>query len=65
MKVQFKNIVLIITYHLQFNQILALNNPLKVDMPLNQPTNQPTKNFFLKTFLGFIIIFKGIFSTRY
>ena len=31
-----KSIVLIVIKHLQMNQILALNNPLGVDMPLNK-----------------------------
>ena len=31
-----ENIVIITIKHLQINQILALNNPQRVDMPLNK-----------------------------
>ena len=36
MKLNIKNIVMIVLKHLEINQILALNNPERVDMSLNK-----------------------------
>ena len=50
--------------HLQMNQILLLNNPLRVDMPLNKP-NQPNPTEFLKRKLAQMQITFDYFTIIY